>query len=137
MFAHTCSHSDMDAKTLLGLVESLDVPSDDAAPLTIQLETALGVGPGYGRATYRDQRHHWMRWLLEYQSPDRSARRIYNSLNCPPMVFWLAEAAGADRFLLEAATHAVLLAPSNQAAQSAAVRRVMPWSLIYQVLTEE
>jgi len=126
----------MNANQLLMTIAGLEPPDMCTAPLTLQLENALKVGPGRGRATYRDQKHHWERWLRDYQRPDRLARRIYNSINCPPMVLWLAEAAGTERPLLEVATRAALRAPSSQAAQSAAVRREVTWGLVYRALSE-
>lgn len=126
------SNADMIASELLLVINCLDEPSDDAAPLTVLLENSLNVGPGRGRATYRDQRHHWLRWLNDYQRPERPARRVYNAINCPTMLFWLAEALEVDREHLIPAINAAENAPNNQASQTAAIRRLIGWDVIYQ-----
>lgn len=120
----------MTGSELLEMIERLPIPTEKSAPLTTKLEQHLDVGPGRGRATYNDQKHHWTRWLTEYQPSDRPAVKIYNSINCPTMLFWLAEALGKDRVKLRVAYNAALTAAVNQPAQSAAIRRSMPWSEI-------
>lgn len=115
---------------LLEVIERLPIPTEHSAPFTTKLEQELDVGPGRGRATYKDQKHHWTRWLTEYQSSDRPAVKIYNSINCPTMLFWLAEALEADEQLLGRAVSAAVSSRSNQISQTAAIRRVLPWSKI-------
>lgn len=118
------------AAQLLAVIGRLDAPTLLNAPLTTELQHTLGVGPGSGRATYRDQKHHWVRWLSQYQSPERSARAIYNTINCPPMLFWLAEASGAPKDKLVAAFKCAVIAPPNQPSQTAAIRRVLPFETV-------
>lgn len=127
------SEIEMTSSELSLIINSLERPDDETAPLTHMLQNSLAVGPGRGRATYRDQRHHWLRWLNEHQRPERRARRIYNSINCPTMIFWLAEAIGMDRERLVSAIHAAEAAPKNQVSQSAAIRRVISWDMIFQL----
>lgn len=126
--------NEMTASQFALVVNSLDKPDDDTAPLTAMLEHRLDVGPGRGRATYCDQKHHWTRWLNDYQCPDRPAKRIYNAINCPTMLFWLAEAVGVERNCLSSAIHAAEAAPNNQISQTAAIRRVIGWGSICQQL---
>jgi len=123
----------MTALELALVVNVLDKPNGDTAPLTLLLENSLDVGPGRGRATYHDQKHHWVRWLNNYQRPDRPARRVYNAINCPTMLFWLAEAIGVDRGSLVSAIRAAETAPKNQVSQSAAIRKVIGWGMILQL----
>lgn len=125
------SETELMALDLLEAVNYLDAPTDRTAPLTSALEKRLNVGPGRGRATYCDQKHHWTRWLNDYQRPDRPAQRVYNAINCPTMLFWLAEAIGVDRERLVLATHAAEAAPKNQVSQTAAIRSLISWSLIH------
>ncbi|MEP3895683.1 MAG: hypothetical protein ABJN52_17025 [Litorimonas sp.] len=117
----------LSAAVLLAAVEQLEVPTISSAPVTVRLEHSLRVGPQYGRATYRDQKHHWTRWLGDYQPPDKSARRIYNAINCPTMLIWLSEGFGIRRGLLERASLAAQVAPPTQPSQTAAIRRLLPW----------
>ena len=122
----------MQVRQLLEIIETLPVPTEASAPLITRLENDLEIGPGRGRATYRDQKHHWTRWLTEYHYPEKSARRVYNAINCPPMVFWLAEALRVEPLLLERASKSARTAPVNQASQSAVIRKFLAWSLIEQ-----
>lgn len=124
----------MTASELAVYVNGLDKPCDDTAPLTVFLEDSLDVGPGRGRATYHDQKHHWVRWLNDYQRPSRSAQRVYNAINCLTMLFWLAEAIGVDREHLVLAIRVAEAAPKNQISQSAAIRSVIGWCMIYRRL---
>jgi hypothetical protein len=121
---------DLSAAELLAAVERLEVPTLSNAPITTNLENRLKVGPKYGRATYRDQKHHWTRWLKEYQPPDKSARRIYNAINCPTMLLWLSEGFGIERDLLEEAANDASASPPKQPSQTAAIRRILQWSLL-------
>lgn len=132
----TLISSEFFAHDLLRLVER----QDSNAPLTKQLEDALHVGPGYGRAWYRTQREHWLRWLEEYHTagpyersptPRTQAQVVYSRIICPPMVFWLAETFGVDHRLLSTAHVTAVAAPKNQASQSGAIRSVLPWDVVY------
>lgn len=125
------SQSEMTAWELVLIVDSLDKPDNYTAPLTVMLENSLDVGAGRGRATYLDQRHHWLRWLNDYQRPERPARNVYNAINCPTMLFWLAEALEVDRDRLLLASHAAENSPKNQTSQTAAIRNVIGWGAIH------
>lgn len=120
----------MTGSELLDAIERLPIPTEQSAPLTAKLERDLGVGPGRGRATYKDQKHHWTRWLTEYQPSDRPAVKIYNSINCPTMLFWLSEALNVDEQLLRRAVSSAMSSRSNQISQTAAIRQVLPWFTI-------
>ena len=130
------SEIEMTALELVLVINRLDKPDDDTAPLTVMLENSLDVGPGRGRATYRDQKQHWLRWLNDYQRPERLARRVYNAINCPTMLYWLAEALKLDREHLLSASHAAEIAPNNQISQTAAIRRVIGWDMIFYRIAE-
>jgi hypothetical protein len=86
---------------------------------------------------YSSQKEHWLGWLSEYDGPGaydrkttsgRSAEYIYNHIVCAPMLVWLAEALKIDSNQLNAAIKAALSARPTMMSQSAAVRRVIPWS---------
>ena len=130
----------MDHRTLYAIVSTLDPDT----PLHKKMEAALRIGPEYGNAKYDNQKHHWMTWLATYDDPSCSRRQyrsrtgaelVYNRLNCPPMVFWLAEAVYAPRGCLLAALDACLVASKNTASQTASVRKHLPWNKLEERLS--
>jgi hypothetical protein len=91
---------------------------------------------------YRTQKEHWLGWLSEYDGPGaygrivragRDARFVYNHIVCPDMLLWLAEAAGVNPQVVEAARNEAIQKVSLQS-KSAAIRRHVPWSEIAQAL---
>lgn len=91
---------------------------------------------------YTSQKEHWLGWLKEYDGPgyygrrswDVSAEMVYNRVVNPSMVLWLGEAAGVPRADVEAAVDAALSAGDSMAAQSGAIRHVIPWTTIAELL---
>jgi len=84
----------------------------------------------------------WLRWLSDYEddshdraNPNRSAEFIYNALNYPEMIIWLAAASGVNPQLIREATNATDRKNSRMT-QAAALRRLLPWSLVATHLTE-
>jgi hypothetical protein len=110
-------------------------------PITIAFERALvrqGTRSEEGEG-YDSQKDHWLGWLSEYDGPGfygrkakrgRSAEFAYNHIVCPPMVLWLAEAAGVPRSIVMKAKRIALAAPPSLPSQSAAIRSVVPWAMI-------
>jgi hypothetical protein len=116
-----------------------------------KLKIAAPVAESYGKALiareiwsdkdvwYSSQKEHWMGWLSEYDGPGaygrkswtgRTAEFVYNHIGCPPMVLWLAEAAGVPKRDLLAAKRSALLGPRNRASHCALIRKAIPWSVI-------
>jgi hypothetical protein len=99
-----------------------------------ELETRKLIGP----SSYPTQKQHWLGWLGDYDGPGhygrtgwhRTAEFVYNHVVCPPMVLWLGEAVGVPRDVVKAAASAAFEAEPTQMAQAAAIRRVIPWSMI-------
>jgi hypothetical protein len=60
----------------------------------------------------------------------RAAEFVYNHTNCPPMLLWLAEAAGVSKRDVLAAMRIALLARRNRGTHCAVIRRAIPWSII-------
>jgi len=88
---------------------------------------------------YRSQKEHWLGWLSEYDGPGaygrktqrgRSARFVYNHINCPPMLLWLAEATGVPRATVLAAKRSALLTCRTRGAHCAQIRKVIPWPTV-------
>jgi hypothetical protein len=87
---------------------------------------------------YSSQKEHWLGWLKEYDGPgyygreswDVTAETVYNRVVNPSMVLWLGAAAGVPLARVEEAVESALAAKPGMASQSAAIRKVIPWSLI-------
>lgn len=109
-------------------------------PITITFERRLRKLRIWGTAPvwYSTQKEHWLGWLKGYSGPgfyerknwNRDAEFVYNHIVCPPMVLWLGEASGISLILIRKAKKAGLSAGPSLSAQSAAIRRVVPWELI-------
>jgi hypothetical protein len=118
------------------------LPLPEYPPRTRAMEEAIGVGAGFDDAWYRSQKEHWLGWLAGYYGPGaygrsgkspRTAKYAYNHIQCAPMLFWLAEALGAQEHGLTTGFDAVLNTPDTPgkgARQCAALRRCIPWSEI-------
>lgn len=120
---------------LLRHVEKLD----PRGQLTRKLTVELGEKPTW----YVHQKQHWEVWLAEYYGPGaygrkrwvgRDAGYVWRHFQCPPGLLWLAEAAGLPTKLLESAMARALCAGPHQAAQSAAIRSIIPWEEIERAL---
>jgi hypothetical protein len=82
-------------------------------------------------------KEHWLGWLSEYdgpgyygrKNPNRNAAFIYNHINSPPMLVWLAEGAGISQDLIEAACRVQTGIP-NKTSACAIIRRVLPWEIV-------
>ncbi len=93
-----------------------------------------------GRRWYTTQKQHWLGWLSEYSGPGAygrttstakaTAQTVYNRIGNPAMLMWLAEAAGVASEAVEAAMQAALAGRTVYSAQCAAIRKVIPWSLV-------
>jgi len=120
-----------------------------------KLRVAAPVTEGYGRALvareiwgdkdvwYSSQKEHWMGWLSEYDGPGfygrkswsgRTAEFVYNHINCPPMVLWLAEAARVPKKDLLAAKRSALSGRPNRGSHCAVIRKAIPWSIVEEQL---
>ena len=109
-------------------------------PITTAFERDLRKLRTWGTTSvwYSTQKEHWLGWLKEYGGPgyyarkdwNRDAEFVYNHIVCPPMVLWLGEASGISLILIRKAKKAGLSAGPSLSAQSAAIRRVVPWELI-------
>jgi hypothetical protein len=117
----------------------------EQTPITTSLERVLRKRGMLCRDPwYKSQKQHWIGWLEEYCGPgaygrktwDHSAEFAYNHIVCPPMVLWLAEASGVARGkIVEAKTAALSIGPSL-GRQSAAIRRVAPWTSVEACLND-
>jgi hypothetical protein len=110
-------------------------------PVTATYEQSLIAGEIWSRdrVWYKSQKEHWLGWLSEYNGPGaynrktwngRSAEFVYNHIGCPPMLLWLAEAAGVSKSRVVAAKRSALASQGNLVTHCAVLRRVIPWPLI-------
>lgn len=68
------------------------------------------------------------------QRRGRTAKAAYNSLRCAPALIWIAEALGEDADVVRRAVSAADAAGPNFSAQCGAIRKVVPWSRIDELL---
>ncbi|MCU0880642.1 MAG: hypothetical protein MUF06_22965 [Pirellulaceae bacterium] len=113
-------------------------------PRTVrQLRTVIARLPAdrpreYPGKLFKTQKEHWLGWLKYYNTEgaygrragmNRDARYAYNHIVEPKMLLWLIPAAGVKPALVRAA-RAAAKGPKTMMAQSAAVRRVVPWETV-------
>jgi hypothetical protein len=111
------------------------------APITESYARALvarGVWSNEG-VWYTSQKEHWLGWLSEYDGPGayerktwsgRSAEFVYNHINCPPMLLWLAEAAGVSKRDVLGAKRSALSTRRKRGTHCAVIRKAIPWLMI-------
>ena len=96
----------------------------------------------YPRKWYRTQKEHWLGWLGEYGGPgaygrkgskDRGAKFVYNHIIEYRMLLWLIDAAGLESKLVKMAKAVVDTEKSLQA-NSATIRKIVPWELLENAL---
>lgn len=131
------SHSD-----LLRLVGAFP----DQLPRTRELEKRIQIGAGFHDKWYASQGEHWRGWMghknavLRRSGRDPSSvdARVRWNLNCAPMMYWLAEAAGIAPEALDRAEEAAVVAAArvghDHPLHGKAMRTVLPWCLIEQAL---
>lgn len=101
------------------------------------LLSAISILPDQTRLLPRSYKQQWLDWLSGYDGPgfygrensDRTARFIFNRLNNPAMILWLAEASGVDQTLIRQASQFPRKNASKQT-QAASVRTIISWELI-------
>jgi hypothetical protein len=90
---------------------------------------------------YKTQRQHWLGWLDGYYGPGaysrknwkRDARFVYNHVVCPGLLLYLIRAIPLSPDIVKAAEEASEHG-TTQMEKAGAIRRVAPWSMIYQAL---
>ncbi len=130
----------MSPQQLLRIIKGLDTKASATNKFVAEL-ASIGMWnyEKEAKKTYggTDQRKHWIGWLGEYSEPgyyNRKdtkvvlAERVYNRINCPPMLIWLAEAVGIPSKQIKAATTAALEANKAFPSQCSAIRQIIPWS---------
>lgn len=116
-------------------------------PRTVALERRIRIGAGFHGKWYASQGEHWRGWMGYQDSALRRngqedpeavpAKRRWN-LQCAPMMFWLAEAAGVaaeilDRAEREAEGVAAVVSHDSHL-HGKVMRTVLPWTLVEEAL---
>ena len=94
---------------------------------------------------YLSQKEHWLGWLSEYDTSgaygrianqNRDAKFAYNHIVNPQMLMYLIKAIPIRQELIDEAEN-VAENKTTLMAKSGAIRKVVPWSEIYQALWAE
>jgi hypothetical protein len=94
---------------------------------------------------YKTQKEHWLGWLGEYEGPgaygrkggkDQGAEYAYNHIVEYRMLLWLIEAAGVESKLVRAAK-SIVDKEKSMHANSAAIRKIVPWEMLATVLLSQ
>ena len=93
------------------------------------------------RVWYKTQKEHWLGWLGGYNGPGfykrknwkRDARFAYNHVVCPELLMYLIRAIPLKPELVEFAEQAYQTGTTLME-KAGAIRKVVPWLEIYQVL---
>ena len=93
--------------------------------------------------TGRDEREHMTSWFAANAGTgsgaysrkvgNEDAKRCYNRLQNAASLLWIAEAVGVDRQVVEEA-YAAAVAAGDWRRACGAIRRVIPWETIYELL---
>jgi len=95
---------------------------------------------------YRTQKEHWLGWLTYYNTEGAYGRKpnnnydakyAYNHAVNPGLLLYLIEAIPLSGELIKAAKKAETEHGPTMMAKAGAIRKVVPWSLIYQALFEK
>ena len=96
----------------------------------------------YPKKWYTTQKEHWLGWLREYHGPGAYGRRpgtrrdaeyVYNHVVEVGMLLWLIDSAGVESMVVSAARQSAAKG-TTLAQKSAAVRRLVPWVEVENVL---
>ena len=91
---------------------------------------------------WSSQREHLIGWFSQLAGPgayDRKSKNLgakhgYNHFQCAPGLLWLAEALGEDPSIVQRAA-AEAGGIGRPAAQCAAIRRIIPWQRIAELVS--
>jgi len=123
---------------LLNLVELLH-QGNPITPITLSYDQKIidKFGEYQSKRAHISQGEHWISWLGGYdgagfynrKNSSRTPRFIYNHINCPQMLIWLAEVVGISSDKINMAMIESLKVKKFQT-QCAIIRRIIPWNQI-------
>ena len=83
----------------------------------------------------RDERKHWMDWLLDHEMRGTAhAHRVWRNVQSPPMLVWLMVASGGNVDTILKAAVVAAVHPRN-ATQCRILREAVSWQLVRKNLT--
>jgi hypothetical protein len=100
----------------------------------------------YPGKSFTSQKQHLKWWLRYYETPgkygrkhgkERDAKFVYNHIVEPLLLLYLIEAIPLSDELIAAAHKAEAENGPTMMAKVGAIRKVVPWSIIYQALFEK
>lgn len=95
-------------------------------------EIVCGLWPA---SCCRDERKHWMDWLLDHEMRNTAhAHRVWRNIQSPPMLIWLMAASGVGIDVLRAAAQSAAVHPRNST-QCRILREAVSWQLVRKNLT--
>ncbi|MEM8840341.1 MAG: hypothetical protein AAGD47_01060 [Pseudomonadota bacterium] len=113
-------------------------------PRTKALEQKIQIGAGFHDKWYRSQKEHWLGWLTaksrenELDEKTFDPPRIWSGLKCSPMLFWMAEVAGAEASVLDrletVSIEAARVKPQDGNPHGVAFRKILPWPKVEELL---
>lgn len=129
---------EMTPKQLISKIKRLS----DVDVQTEKFRKKLDVPNWNPRASYKNQKEHWLGWLSEVDGPGyygrkkghKAASSVYNRIMCEPMLFWLMEASGISKPQLKKVLNAALEAKPHCAARCPAMRKIVSWTMIEEAL---
>ncbi|WEV47538.1 hypothetical protein OZX62_04520 [Bifidobacterium sp. ESL0690] len=109
-------------------------------PISDAYEHEFLSGPHW----WDSQRTHVTRWLNEYNSSgayhrknhNLDAKSFWNHFLCAPGLLWVAEALGEDSEIVQSAAN-MASSKSNVSSQCAAIRKIIPWERILELIHEQ
>lgn len=111
---------------------------------TKSLEQKIQIGTGFHNKWYRSQKEHWLGWLAAKARENKldeknfDPQRIWSGLKCSPMLFWMAEVAGAAPPVLDelelVSIEAAKVKPKDGNPHGVAFRKILPWPRLEELL---
>lgn len=126
----------MNRRTLLAHINKLD---EKSSVLNSYSKALAERGHEEREVWYTTQKEHWQGWLKEYTGKgaydrknwNRDARFIYNHVNCPSMLLWLAEASSIKKSLVTKAKDAALaIIDESKPTKCRSIRQVINWEMV-------
>jgi len=132
----------MNRRTLLAHINKFD---EKSSVLSAYKKACAEQGHVGKTVWYTSQKQHWQEWLKEYTGEgaynrknwDRDARFIYNHVNCPGMLLWLADASGVQKSLVtKAKNNALAVNDESKPTRCRNIRQVLSWEMVESALKD-
>lgn len=110
-------------------------------PIVEAFDVARWPAAAFETRWYANQQEHVVGFAAAYpdRQPTATTRQMYGRFANPSCPLWIAEAFGVDPALVQQAADAALAARTTDgrmAAEAGAVRKVVPWVLLVEKISE-